>query len=284
MDRVARRARTNKNAIYRRWPSRAALAVAAYRRAERRRSTPARPRLAARRRAGVASPREPLVDVARRSASSQPVRRRRARPRVARPDPGARKRRRLGDLADRRRPRRRARRGAAQTPFTPASPPSPSCCCATSTSRAASTNVSDDVLVEIVDDVYVPLLRGRGVALADPNDGLAVAMASDDARSEIAAESPLQRAGRSSTPRLMSASSAFGPILVSSLTSYRSAPAKTGGATTGRSRGFMRGLGYAVVATAERAASSSTDATASSSPRTPPDSAPQPASTQPRKA
>lgn len=31
MDRVAERAATNKNAIYRRWPSRAALAVAAYR-------------------------------------------------------------------------------------------------------------------------------------------------------------------------------------------------------------------------------------------------------------
>ena len=31
MDRVAKRASTNKNAIYRRWPSRAALAVAAYR-------------------------------------------------------------------------------------------------------------------------------------------------------------------------------------------------------------------------------------------------------------
>ncbi|HEY7055338.1 MAG TPA: TetR/AcrR family transcriptional regulator [Vicinamibacterales bacterium] len=31
MDRVAQRAGTNKNAIYRRWPSRAALAVAAYR-------------------------------------------------------------------------------------------------------------------------------------------------------------------------------------------------------------------------------------------------------------
>src|SRR5262245_16752750 len=31
MDRVAKRAATNKNAIYRRWPSRAALAVAAYR-------------------------------------------------------------------------------------------------------------------------------------------------------------------------------------------------------------------------------------------------------------
>ena len=32
MDRVARRAATNKNAIYRRWPNRAALGVAAYRR------------------------------------------------------------------------------------------------------------------------------------------------------------------------------------------------------------------------------------------------------------
>jgi AcrR family transcriptional regulator len=32
MDRVARRAHTNKNTIYRRWPSRAALGVAAYRR------------------------------------------------------------------------------------------------------------------------------------------------------------------------------------------------------------------------------------------------------------
>ena len=31
MDRVAQRARTNKNAIYRRWPNRAALGVAAYR-------------------------------------------------------------------------------------------------------------------------------------------------------------------------------------------------------------------------------------------------------------
>jgi AcrR family transcriptional regulator len=31
MDRVAQRARTNKNTIYRRWPNRAALAVAAYR-------------------------------------------------------------------------------------------------------------------------------------------------------------------------------------------------------------------------------------------------------------
>src|SRR5919201_458047 len=31
MDRVAQRARTNKNAIYRRWPNRAALALAAYR-------------------------------------------------------------------------------------------------------------------------------------------------------------------------------------------------------------------------------------------------------------
>lgn len=31
MDRVAARARTNKNAIYRRWPNRATLAVAAYR-------------------------------------------------------------------------------------------------------------------------------------------------------------------------------------------------------------------------------------------------------------
>jgi AcrR family transcriptional regulator len=32
MDRVARRAGTNKNTIYRRWPSRAALGIAAYRR------------------------------------------------------------------------------------------------------------------------------------------------------------------------------------------------------------------------------------------------------------
>jgi AcrR family transcriptional regulator len=35
MDAVARRAGTNKNAIYRRWPSRAALAVAAYRQVSR---------------------------------------------------------------------------------------------------------------------------------------------------------------------------------------------------------------------------------------------------------
>jgi len=34
-------------------------------------------------------------------------------------------------------------------------------------SRSGPTNVADDVLVEIVDDVYLPLLRGRGLATND---------------------------------------------------------------------------------------------------------------------
>ena len=47
---------------------------------------------------------------------------------------------------------------------TRASPPWPSCCCATSTSHAGSRASSDDVLVEIVDEVYVPLMRGRNTS------------------------------------------------------------------------------------------------------------------------
>ena len=38
------------------------------------------------------------------------------------------------------------------------SPPWPSCCCATSTSRAACRTAPDNVLVEIVDEVFVPLV------------------------------------------------------------------------------------------------------------------------------
>ena len=169
MDRVARRARTNKNAIYRRWPSRAALAVAAYRelnvadqplpdrgalrddvlellrRANRSWTSPAG-QLRRSLFAGVAHDPELLGLIQERASDAgsalwltvvaRAVARGEVRPEALNP--------RVATVAI----------VLLRNEYVTRGP----------------TNVSDDVLVEIVDDVYLPLLRGRGLAT---NDGLA---------------------------------------------------------------------------------------------------------------
>jgi AcrR family transcriptional regulator len=162
MDRVAGRAGTNKNAIYRRWPSRAALAVAAYRqmaagdrplpdtgtlrddalellrRANRVWSSPAgmvqRSLLA-----GVADDPELLALIQERAHDAgsalwlmilgRAVARGEARPEALHP--------RVATVAVVLLRNEYVTRGIATAP--------------------------DDVLVEIVDEVYVPLVRGRGI-------------------------------------------------------------------------------------------------------------------------
>lgn len=162
MDRVAQRAGTNKNTLYRRWPSRAALAVAAYRQ--------------------IALDDQPLPDTGALRSDALELLRRANRSWTS---PAGRVRRSLlagvaGDpellalIHDRAGDAgsavwltilgRAVARGEAQ----------PECL----HPRVATTavvllrneyvvrglaSVSDDVLVEIVDDVYVPLVRGRGV-------------------------------------------------------------------------------------------------------------------------
>lgn len=165
MDGVAARARTNKNAIYRRWPSRAALAVAAYRqmsggdqplpdrgslrddalellrRANRAWASPVgqvqRSLLA-----GVADDPELLGLIQERATDAgsalwltilaRAVARGEARPETLHP--------RVATVAV------VLLRNEYITRGVPTAP--------------------DDVLVEIVDDVYLPLVRGRGVAPA----------------------------------------------------------------------------------------------------------------------
>lgn len=165
MDRVAQRAGTNKNAIYRRWPSRAALAVAAYRelsagdqplpdtgtlrgdalellrRANRGWSSPAgqiRRSLLA----GVADDPELLALIQERAGDAgsavwltvlgRAVARGEARPEALHP--------RVATAAVVLLRNEYVARGTA--------------------------TVSDDVLVEIVDEVYLPLVRGRGASRA----------------------------------------------------------------------------------------------------------------------
>ena len=166
MDRVAERAGTNKNAIYRRWPSRAALAVAAYRqvrqiaageppvpdtgslredalellrRANRASATPAgavqRSLLA-----GVADDPELLALIQERSSDAgsatwltvlgRAVARGDAQPEALHP--------RVATVAVVLLRNEYVTRGVATAP--------------------------DDVLVEIIDEVYLPLVRGRGAA------------------------------------------------------------------------------------------------------------------------
>lgn len=163
MDRVAARAGTNKNAIYRRWRSRAALAVAAYRsmadgelplpdtgtlrgdtlellrRANRAWSSPAG---AVRRSliAGVADDPQLLALIQERSADAgsalwltilgRAIARGEARPEALHP--------RVATVAV------VLLRNEYVTRGFPSAP--------------------DEVLVEIVDEVYVPLVRGRGLA------------------------------------------------------------------------------------------------------------------------
>jgi len=162
MDRVAQRAGTNKNAIYRRWPSRAALAVAAYRelnvaeqpfpdlgslrtdalellrRANRSWTSPAG-QLRRSLFAGVAHDAELLGLIQERAHDAgsalwltvvaRAVARGEVRPEALHP--------RVATVAIVLLRNEYVTRGPTQVP--------------------------DDVLVEIVDDVYVPLLRGRGI-------------------------------------------------------------------------------------------------------------------------
>jgi AcrR family transcriptional regulator len=166
MDRVARRAGTNKNAIYRRWPSRAALAVAAYRelnvadqplpdrgslrddaldllrRANRSWTSPAG-QLRRSLFAGVAHDPELLALIQDRANDAgsalwltvvaRAVARGEVRPDALHP--------RVATVAIVLLRNEYVTRGPAAVP--------------------------DDVLVEIVDDVYLPLLRGRGLATTD---------------------------------------------------------------------------------------------------------------------
>lgn len=161
MDRVAKRAGTNKNAIYRRWPNRAALGVAAYRhlatssvelpdtgelrgdvlellrRGNRTWSSPLGDVLRGLL-AGIADDPELLAQVQERSADGgsamwltvlgRAVARGEARPEALHP--------RVATVAI----------VLLRNEFITRGVPS----------------VSDDVLVEIVDEVYLPLVRGRG--------------------------------------------------------------------------------------------------------------------------
>lgn len=163
MDRVARRAGTNKNAIYRRWPSRAALAVAAYRelnvadqslpdtgslrddalellrRANRSWTSPAG-QLRRSLFAGVAHDPELLALIQERANDAgsalwltvvaRAVARGEVRPEALHP--------RVATVAI----------VLLRNEYVTRGP----------------TSVVDDVLIEIVDDVYLPLLRGRGLA------------------------------------------------------------------------------------------------------------------------
>jgi AcrR family transcriptional regulator len=178
MDRVAKRAGTNKNAIYRRWPSRAALAVAAYRelnvgeqplpdtgtlrgdalellrRANRSWTSPAG-QLRRSLFAGVAHDHELLALIQERANDAgsalwltvvaRAVARGEVRPGALHP--------RVATAAI----------VLLRNEYVTRGP----------------TSVVDDVLVEIVDDVYLPLLRGRGVA---KNDALAPDIATKKAR------------------------------------------------------------------------------------------------------
>jgi AcrR family transcriptional regulator len=167
MDRVAQRAGTNKNAIYRRWPSRAALGVAAYRqlsvgdqplpdtgalrddalellrRANRTWSSPAgtiRRSLLA----GVADDPELLALIQERANDAgsalwltvvgRAVARGEVQPEALHP--------RVATVAVVLLRNEYVTRGMA--------------------------TVSDDILVEIIDDVYLPLLRGRGLSPRSP--------------------------------------------------------------------------------------------------------------------
>jgi AcrR family transcriptional regulator len=167
MDRVARRAGTNKNAIYRRWPSRAALGVAAYRHTAAGEPPPpdtgalrgdalellrranrvwASPLGAVQRGllAGVADDPELLALIQERSADAgsalwltvlgRAVARGEARPEALHP--------RVATAAVVLLRNEYVTRGVA--------------------------TVSDDVLVEIVDEVYLPLVRGRGAPVPSP--------------------------------------------------------------------------------------------------------------------
>jgi AcrR family transcriptional regulator len=162
MDRVARRAGTNKNAIYRRWPNRAALAVAAYRQlavASLRLPDSGQLRgdvleLLRRMNRNLASPRGDLLRSLLSSVGDDP-------------ELLAQLRERAGDGASAMwltiLGRAVARGEAAPEALHPRVATVPLVLLRNEYVTREVASVEDRVLVEIVDEVYLPLVRGRGV-------------------------------------------------------------------------------------------------------------------------
>ena len=163
MDRVAQRAGTNKNAIYRRWPSRAALGVAAYRQLN----------VAEQALPDTGSLRDDALELLRRanrSWSSPAGQIRRSLLAGVADDPEL-----LALIQERANDAGSALwltvvgRAVARGEVGPAAVHPRVATVAVVLLRneyvtRGTTTVSDDVLVEIVDEVYVPLMRGRGIA------------------------------------------------------------------------------------------------------------------------
>jgi AcrR family transcriptional regulator len=163
MDRVAQRAGTNKNAIYRRWPSRAALAVAAYRELN----------VADQPFPDRGSLREDALELLRRanrSWTSPAGQLRRSLFAGVAHDPEL-----LALIQDRANDAgsalwltvvaRAVARGEVQAEaLNPRVATVAIVLLRNEYVTRGPTHVPDDVLVEIVDDVYLPLLRGRGIA------------------------------------------------------------------------------------------------------------------------
>jgi len=163
MDRVARRAGTNKNAIYRRWASRAALAVAAYRELN----------IADQPLPDTGSLRSDALELLRRanrSWTSPAGQLRRSLFAGVAHDPEL-----LSLILDRANDAGSAlwltvvARAVARGEVRPEALNPRAATVAIVLLRneyvtRGPTSVADDVLVEIVDDVYLPLLRGRGLA------------------------------------------------------------------------------------------------------------------------
>jgi AcrR family transcriptional regulator len=162
MDRVARRAGTNKNAIYRRWPNRAALAVAAYRQlAVASLQLPDSGQLRGdvlellrRMNRNLASPRGDLLRSLLSSVGEDP-------------ELLAQLRERAGDGASAMwltiLGRAVARGEAAPEALHPRVATVPLVLLRNEYVTREVASVEDRVLVEIVDEVYLPLVRGRGV-------------------------------------------------------------------------------------------------------------------------
>jgi AcrR family transcriptional regulator len=162
MDRVARRAGTNKNAIYRRWPNRAALAVAAYRQlavASLRLPDSGQLRgdvleLLRRMNRNLASPRGDLLRSLLSSVGDDPELLAQLRERAG-DDPSAMWLTILGRAV--------ARGEAAPEALHPRVATVPLVLLRNEYVTREVASVEDRVLVEIVDEVYLPLVRGRGV-------------------------------------------------------------------------------------------------------------------------
>jgi AcrR family transcriptional regulator len=189
MDRVAQRAGTNKNAIYRRWPSRAALAVAAYREL----NVPDQPIPD---RGSLRDDALELLRRANRSWTSPAGQLRRSLFAGVAHDPEL-----LALIQERANDAGSAlwltvvARAVARGEVRPEALHPRAATVAIVLLRneyvtRGPTSVSDDVLVEIIDDVYVPLLRGRGLAAN-------TALASDSSATKTSARrAPAARFGK----------------------------------------------------------------------------------------